>query len=373
MSVTTACSCGCCNNSLDPACVYQPTGFDDTSCQEYLCSAGFYQGPYATPCTNPTIQPGDSFSQDDLANIWSGQNCENFYNRTLFTTGLFREASCDSLKRVQSDMNHFLQAYQSVGGEFTSDNATAFQQEIIRFCSDRGIAPGACDLFLGNGPNTTGYCSKFTRDQIASDVILNSMCGCYAPAQVIDKSSNATLPSAACDSICHLTGVVQRPDPTHAGSVESCSSNVCVIDDVNINLVDTSTYTAFQQICGACTETNPCTCFISGVNVNDTMNKSGIGPIYNQVCGPENAQCFNTSTGTAEPTTCPPATQFVTPTTNVTFPIVGIMVVVFIIIIFIVIFLVVRHSKTEVDTKELNEQQAKDLRKSGVPASYTKM
>lgn len=359
------CSCGCCNNSSDPACIYQPAGFENT-CQEYLCSAGFFEGPYATPCADPTIHPGDPFNQVDLANIWSGQQCVQFYNNKLFSSGTAATASCDSLKRVQSDMNHFLRAYHSVGGEFTSDNSTAFQQQLIDFCADRGQAPGVCDLYLGNGTNTPGYCSEFTRDQIAGDRILNSMCGCYAPPQKIDTSTSGTLPQAACDSICHLTGVVQKPDPVTPGLVERCPSNVCVIDDVNINLVNTTTRTAFQQICGACTEDTPCTCIISGVNVNDTMNKSGIGPVYNQVCGPQNAQCYNTSTGTAELTTCPPPTQFAVPTANVTFPLVLVMIVFFILIIFIVIFLITGHTKTEVEKKEITPDQAQVLAADGV-------
>ncbi len=73
---TSTCSCGCCNNSNTSGCVFPPTGFDFTSCQEYQCSAAFYQGGIPNPCTDPTtIQSGQSFTQDDLANIWSGQNC----------------------------------------------------------------------------------------------------------------------------------------------------------------------------------------------------------------------------------------------------------------------------------------------------------
>jgi hypothetical protein len=153
--------------------------------------------------------------------------------------------------------------------------------------------------------------------------------------------------------LCHLIGVTQLPDPHIAGEYEVCSSTVCVIDDVNINLVDTTgNRTVVSQICPNCTPTNPCTCIISGVNLNDTMEASGIGPIYQQICGPANAQCFNTATGTAQAQPCPPASQFINADANVQFPIAFVIILFLLLVIIIVVMLMTRHTKTEVLTPE---------------------
>lgn len=353
------CTCGCCNSELTPACVYPPNE-EFLSCQAWKCSAGFYPSGGSTAIC-PDGDQFNTFDVNTLEDIWTGQNCTDFYRGLIFSSGDSLAPTCEGLSEAQSYMNNFLKAYTSLGYDFTSDTTSSrwnpFQDQLISFCANNDLNPGACDLFLGNGPGIQGYCTKFTRSEIGGDIDLNDMCGCYAP------SSGLSLPSSSCDSICHLLTTVQRPDPTLPGKTQVCSDTVCVLDDVNINLVNTTgNELIFRQICPACTVSHPCTCIISGVNVNETMEKSGIGPIYQQVCGPTNAQCYNSASGSPEITTCPPPTEFINNQARVIFPIVFVIVLVVILVIIVVVFSMTRHTKTEYEVpKDLTSKQRAEV------------
>ena len=240
----------------------------------------------------------------ELTAIWDTIPCVTVYSDILNTApDGTRGYNPSNLARIQTDINTLMTNYQTEYDlQFTSDTSSpkynSFQEQLFGLCSSR-LVPGGCDLFL------TNYCSQYTREQIEKDKALATLCGCYAPPQF----STTTIPPR-CDPICHLEGTAQLSDPC-TGIVKSCSNTVCVINDVNISLVDTNTSIAFTQICPACSNTDPCTCIISGINIVDTLNKSGAGVTYKQYCG-TNAQCFqeNPATGVLTNVGCPTGTDF---------------------------------------------------------------
>lgn len=275
----SSCKCGCCGLTSAPGCTYSGSG---RSSVERLCSA---DGVNDLPT---------------LAQIWEANDCPRTYSNILFTSpGDVLTYNPDVLPRIQSDIYNLMSKYQSYGYDFTDSVAdprySSFQYEIIGLCSDYTV-PGGCDLFLSN------YCSRFTRDQIAASGALASLCGCYAPLLYPTDTV-----SPQCDSMCHLTTTAQIADPC-TGIIARCSNTVCVIDDVNISLVDTETTAAFQQICPGCDQegADPCVCIISGVDVTTTLDESGVGANYTQYCG-ENALCYESSeTGALVQVECPP-------------------------------------------------------------------
>jgi len=360
----TSVTCGCQGDASNPGCqfAFNPTPTcSESTCQEFVCSAG---GIPVGDGTDPsTCATGSPPTLDQLKQVWQTNDCPNLYIDILYGTPLgttppscSRTYNPDQLSRLQADANNLLTTYVGYGKEFTDRTGSAqydvFQEQLIAMCANQQL-PGVCDLFLG-GQN--GYCSQFTRDQIGSDRSLNQMCGCYAP------SSYGDTVGVQCDPLCHLTSTVQRIGNCSSGTDPSCvpcmanrcSNTVCVIDDVNINLVggSTSKVPAFVQICPGCLDpNNPCTCIISSdTSVTDTLYRSGVGPTYTQYCG-NDATCLVGD----EQVACPLPSTFAPPTGGSTFIIIFV-VILFIILLFAgLIMLATKHTVKE--TYTTNNQQ----------------
>lgn len=284
MSLVPICECGCNGKRTNQGCIYSNTGRDTT---EQDCSAG-----------------GQVTNINDLTQIWSTFPCTDIYGDILYTssTGI-REYNPCNLARVQADIDHLMTEYTTTYGfDFTSKTDSAkynpFQENLIQLCSSPTV-PGGCDLFL------TNYCSQFTREEIGSDSVRANMCGCYAPPLYPTQTL-----APQCDPICHLVNTSQRAQPCN-GTITSCSNTVCVLDDVNINLVNSNVETAFQQICPDCdNSTMPCTCIISGVNIVNTLDTAGVGVSYLQYCG-KNSQCYReNAAGVLTQVQCPTSNDF---------------------------------------------------------------
>lgn len=316
-------TCGCNGDRSLPGCEYTDTGRTSI---EAACSA-----------SNGT---GGIIDITELRDTWASNNCREIYSNILYTlpdsTLGYNPAN---LSRIQSDIDHLMSTYVGpYGYEFTTDTSSSkynpFQENLLAMCSDP-LLPGGCNLFLSN------YCPKYTRDEISRNRALASVCGCYAPPAY----PTSTVPSQ-CDSLCHLVGVSQQSQPC-TGIIPTCSNTVCVIDNVNINLVNnnTSSNTAFQQICPACNPSNPCTCIIGGIDVKDTLERSGVGVNYTQYCG-TNAQCFEKdAVGNLTQVQCPTTIDFEgEPSTFNVIPWLVIGIIAIVIFFIIVIVIAVRSS-----------------------------
>ena len=293
-------------------------------------------------CSSIDPNTGQPFTNiQDVIDVWNTTPCITLYGDILYTApDGTRAYNPSNLQRIQTDINTLMTNYNSVyHKQFTSDTTAtyynSFQNQLLTLCESRSVT-GGCDLFL------TNYCSQYTRDQIQKDKTLVSLCGCYAPPEF----STVTIP-ARCDPICHLSGTTQLADPC-TGIVESCSNTVCVISDVNIALTDTTTGIAFTQICPACSNVDPCTCIISGINIVDTVNKSGVGATYTQYCG-TNAQCFreDPATGVLTQVSCPAGADFGPPNNRIFW-------IIFVVFFLVVIFIIVMVYAARKDTWKQN-------------------
>jgi hypothetical protein len=301
------CPCGCNGNPSNSGCQFSPAG---RTPEEIGCS---------------------SFSDiNEITTFWNTHNCPQVYSDILFTgpTGVLEYNPCN-LARIQADTYELLTEYTGpLGYTFTQDTSSIswnqFQEQLISLCSNDTL-PGACDLFL------TNYCGQRTRAEISADPKLANMCGCYAPPAF---PTNKLVPE--CDPICHLVDTSQKAQPCD-GKITRCSNTVCVISDVNINLVNNQVNTAFSQICPACDNSLfPCTCIIEGVDVVNTLNDAGVGAEYLQFCG-KNAQCFRgDASGALVQVACPPASAFTTNLPRLPLPI-TIIIVASIFLVFILL------------------------------------
>lgn len=87
---------------------------------------------------------------------------------------------------------------------------------------------------------------------------------------------------AECDPMCNNVMVTQRMDPD-TGKGISCSTNVCVINDVDLSQAKDASGTSVNQICGHCGK-DGCTCIISGVSLPKLLKSSDLSHVFTQYC-----------------------------------------------------------------------------------------
>jgi hypothetical protein len=147
--------------------------------------------------------------------------------------------------------------------------------------------PSAAQNYLSNN-----LCSAYSRSDLegASNGGRLIFCGCHLPAQQYATIPNLGVSSIACDPLCSNTQAI--PTVTAAGVTEKCQQGVCIIDNVTINLINSSTEAiSFNQICDGCSS-GGCNCSI--VNINVQANNSKLGEVgFNQNCA--TTTCYATA------------------------------------------------------------------------------
>lgn len=265
-------------------------------------------------CIPPSvIFPGDEVlcstsTGASLLDYWCNNDCIATYSSLLNTApdgSLGYNSS--NLGRVQNDVStlfsSYLQTYD-ITSSVTDPRYNPFQEVLLGMCRDPRL-PGACDQFL-----STQFCIGLSREEMGSDTTLAAFCGCYAPADTLYLPYTE---DKACDPLCHRAQTVQLADPG-TGEIERCSNSICVIDDVTINIANSTVGGVnFTQICGGCGTTGAsgatgppatCECIISGVNLTETLSSIGVGNQFNQLCGPDSVCLQLGSDGSATPVPC---------------------------------------------------------------------
>lgn len=331
--MTSYCEYGCCGSGTTTECCT----FSPYNCNRKVLSAE----STCSGVNQSTIQ--------QFTNTWEKNKCINVYSNILYDTQVDTTDNGlliynpNNLARIQGDIASVFVTYTGqFEYDFTADvnsqKYNSFQDNIIDLCTSN-LVPGGCDLAL------TLYCSKYTQDEIAQDIVKAKLCGCYVSPEYPDVSP-------ACQSLCHMASTAQKADPA-TGKLVTCDNTVCVIDNNNISLTDTDTTTAFTQICSGCDDdpANPCVCIIGGPNPSQTIVDAGISPTYTQYCG-TNSICYNTSTGVAVEVPCPSEGSFGFTAPSYNFPLIFICIIAFVVIIAIVIFAATRGSGSYIETKK---------------------
>lgn len=157
---------------------------------------------------------------------------------------------------------------------------------------------GVCDAQLQY------FCQSYTRDDLAVDPTLQRMCGCFLTIDPDAPITNPTIIGAPNMNLTEAGKTPANPSPYYTMSVDQatgascddlcnsasiqsksfggkCTQNVCVIDDVNITYVNSSTSSNsyITQNCGSGSS-----CYIQNVTINSVNSDTG-GYDISQNCG----------------------------------------------------------------------------------------
>ena len=182
-----------------------------------------------------------------------------------------------------------------------------FQETLFSICS---TVPGLCEQSLES------VCSNSTIESLQLKPELLKWCGCFLPDEEYAEDVNEFQIDKQCTPVCARQGNILVPDAPGTGTIP-CSQDVCLINDVTFNLVDTQIEGEinFSQFCGGCAKTSgtqkavaenvgndsissnlssvktsSCRCIISGVNIDTANSNIGGNISLSQNCGA--TQCF---------------------------------------------------------------------------------
>lgn len=180
---------------------------------------------------------------------------------SMYTNRWSKNSFCNTIVRGNLDPNNLPWMQQQMNQLFTTyfangiqppASAGSFQRLLYLICRE---SPSACSLAL------TNTCSRYTRTQIESNATLTNYCGCYLSPDQYAQYTNFYGIQQQCDPLCARSETIPPLEP--------CASNQCIIDNVTINLVgSTSGSINFNQLCGGCTFDQQCQCYLNDVSIN---------------------------------------------------------------------------------------------------------
>lgn len=183
----------------------------------------------------------------------------------------------------------------------------SFQNTIYDICRS---SPGICQKELEN------VCAPETTESLQLNLEKVGWCGCYMPDSEYSVYADRYQVPKQCTPMCARTSNIGIVGPSRTGLVE-CTQDVCVIDDVTINLAQTdiSQGISFSQFCGGCSKTDnnisnlsspssSCICIIQNETIDAANTSIGGGIDLSQNCG--DTRCFRTNVENTEvlPTSC---------------------------------------------------------------------
>jgi len=234
-------------------------------------------------CTisDPTIFScsAGNLSGTSLFNYWENNDCLTAYSTYLYNTNNQLAYNTDSQTQLQGCVsnlfNNYLQNYV-ITDNVTNVGYNNFQETLFQLCTSDKV-PGICTTFLNN------YCNGLTRSQITNSAVLTNLCGCYT---IPDSTFLSITNNPACDPLCNRILTSKKLTDSNDGTLESCEQNICVIDDVVVNELNSRSANGLtiSSVCSGCGESG-CLCVIAGTNIASTLNTIGVGTNFQQFCG----------------------------------------------------------------------------------------
>lgn len=294
-------------NSSDSAC------FSD-SAMNNTCSPD-YRDITSTNCQDVIFDyctgglTGDSPTSTAWLSRWvSGTgNCVYAIKRNLFRDGAFSKCSTGPVPTpggcglpLPADFNAegFFWAQELITTAMTKYNAQGFnlgvnpgdigynpwQEVMYDLCCPY---PGLCQQGL------QVVCSNRTTDRISLNPRTAQWCGCHLPIQEYEEYSAKYNIPPQCSPVCNRPNSI--PITGINGETIPCTQNVCIIDDVTVNIISSQVAggITFEQVCGNCPGGN-CSCIISN-NTVDIVNSTigGVVIPISEGCGVLNCQQTN--------------------------------------------------------------------------------
>lgn len=239
-----------------------------------------YRG-FAQPSCVPIMQDYCSNNAEtSYPNKWVGtpttKDCLRFVQENNDAITFYKPVIDAMVRRYLITDNHPITSYQSSGNAHDP-----FIDTIVQVCR---ASPGACDDVLKI------KCAGVQREDLANNVNLANLCGCFMPDAEYAKLSSFGI-DRECDPVCAIGSAVPFLDPASSepAKFKKCTQSICVIDDVTINILANSVTgdISFAQACGSCAGnagTGSCRCYIQDVDL--TAINSKIGDVtFSQQCG----------------------------------------------------------------------------------------
>lgn len=189
-----------------------------------------------------------------------------------------------SQKVVSEVFKHYQDNGYDIGALPGYKNYNTFQNILYNICIE---VPGLCQASLKNS------CKNYNAEKLSNNPQLNAWCGCNMSKEQYETYSTKYNISPECTPNCNRAGVI--PISGLDGKAITCKQDVCIIDNVNLNLMKSSGEgnINFEQVCGYCPSGN-CSCLISNVDikaVNSFFNQSNID--VKQTCASTTCSAFN--------------------------------------------------------------------------------
>lgn len=228
-----------------------------------------------------------STDRDTLLTAWTNSSnfnvCLTQFRSTVYGTR-FTEGSLQLARNnVGQIWSTWLQGKQ-IDSTFIN---TPMGRSMYQLCES---IPGLCNNVV------PPMCSGYSRDQISRDADLIRWCGCY----VTPESSNV---APECDPLCVLQGTIAKSYLSSSGARQECEHDVCVINNVNINAVE-STLGAinFSTLCSQCTRDN-CTCIVNDVAIKSLESSIPL-TVFESRCTGEGSVCQTVVNGVLSDIPC---------------------------------------------------------------------
>jgi len=232
-----------------------PDCFWITDNQASQCCSG-------TPPTPTANCDGTTPAQVWDCGAWTtdSTSCANFMPTWCANSGWGSPACSNyAIKVPSSQVNAVIDTYTSAHPY--SPNDAFYSKALPAMCSSSTANSIACSTSL------SGLCANYTVNDLVADPILQKICGCNLPSSQYPMSTQVGI---ACEPICQSNAAISPPQ----GQI--CNKSVCVMDDVTVNLVNSSTGDInIGNICGNCGGAATCACWFDNVTIDEINSITG--------------------------------------------------------------------------------------------------
>lgn len=229
---------------------------------------------------------------------------ENMFNDPVINVGKGEPISAiyytdiDGFEWSQQLMSEVFNKYRTQGWNVATipgfQGYNDFQNVMFDICRS---SPGLCSNNLFN------ICAQETTESLQVNQEKVPWCGCYMPNEEYQSYADRYELPKQCTPTCarHSNILLVGPDQI---SIVNCQQDACIIDNVTINLAQSSGGINFAQFCGGCSgssavtqgirqqPSSSCLCIISNLTIDDVNTEIGGGLNIAQSCGQE--QCYST-------------------------------------------------------------------------------
>jgi len=299
-----------------------------------------YRGPSQSGCrelfyTNCVYNP---VSQADYSQAWSTGFCSSMVaNSSRLPSGALNQAGLPWINTALSALfdKAFPSGFQSPG------LSSAFQDQMMSLCQKY---PEACRDGLDS------YCKRYNRSQLEGNINAVKLCGCYLPDQEYAVYESLYSIPRTCDPFCANTQTVPLVGPVY--EKEICTSNVCLIDNITVNLINSEGGNiGFTQVCGGCGGNTSCNCTISNVSITAVESTLGNINLKQECLG--SLKCYTTTNGVSfeVPCTTNPVEEILGPRYVFWFVLIGFFVL--LLVGLVILYVVTTNKKKAVVQKEV--------------------